>query len=74
MRHVVGATVTILHLSVFLFLVGLVVFFFMINKIVVIVVSIAVGIFGIVYLTLTIVACIDRDYPYRTPLSGVWGP
>ncbi|KAI0000158.1 hypothetical protein BJV74DRAFT_145859 [Russula compacta] len=72
MHRAVAMTVTILHLSVVLFLVGPVLFFFTINKTVVIVVSIAVWIFGIVYLTLTIVACIDRDYPYRTPISGVW--
>jgi hypothetical protein len=54
-------------LSVFLFLVGLVIFFFIIHKIVgivVLIVLIAVGLFGMVYLVL-------RPYLYRTllPLS-----
>ena len=71
MHRAVSMTVTILHLSVFLFLVGLVIFFFTINKIVAIFVLAVVGLFGVAYLTLTIYACIDRNFPYRTPLSGV---
>jgi hypothetical protein len=72
MDHAVATTVMLLHFSVFLFLVGLVIFFFTINKIVATVVSIAVGLFGVVYFTLSILACIDRSCPYRTPLSDVW--
>jgi hypothetical protein len=72
MDHAVATTVMLLHLSVFLFLVGLVIFFFTIHKIVATVVSIAVGLFGLVYLILTILTCIDRSCPYRTPLSDVW--
>ena len=68
----VAITVMLLHFSVFLFLVGLVIFFFTIHKIVATVVSVAVGLFGVVYLTLTVLACIDRSCPYRTPLSDVW--
>lgn len=68
----VAMTVMLLHLSVFLFLVGLVIFFFTINKIVATVVSAAVRLFGVVYFTLTFLACIDRSCPYRTPLSDVW--
>ena len=72
MDRAVSMTIMLLHLSVFLFLVGLVIFFFTINKIVATVVSIVVGLFGVVYFTLSIVACIDRSCPYRTPLSHVW--
>ena len=68
----VSVTIMLLHLSVFLFLVGLVIFFFTIYKIVATVVSVAVGLFAVVYLTLTVLACIDRSCPYRTPLSNVW--
>jgi hypothetical protein len=68
----VAMTVMLLHLSVFLFLVGLVIFLFTIHQIVATVVSVAVGLFGVVYLTLTVLACIDRSCPYRTPLSDVW--
>jgi hypothetical protein len=44
----------LIHLSVFLFLVGFVIFFFTIYKTVAIVVSITVGLFVMMYLTLTV--------------------
>ena len=72
MDYTVSTTILLLHFSVFLFLVGLVIFFFTINKIVVAVVSITVGLFGVVYITLSILACIDHSCPYHTPLSSVW--
>ena len=62
---------TLLHLSVFLFFSGLVVFFFSINKIVAIAVSISVGLFAVAYFTLTILPCIDPGCPYRTPMSKI---
>ncbi|KAI0292515.1 hypothetical protein BC826DRAFT_432931 [Russula brevipes] len=71
-RHAVSMIVIFLHLSMFLFLVGLVVFFFTINKPVAIVVSVVVGLFGMIYFTITILACIDHDCPYRMPMSGAW--
>lgn len=72
MNRAVATTIMLLHLSVFLFLVGLVIFFFTIHKIVAIVVSISVGLFEVVYLMLTLIACIDHSCPYHTPLSDVW--
>ncbi|KAI0287472.1 hypothetical protein BC826DRAFT_972162 [Russula brevipes] len=60
-----------LRLSV-LFLVGSVVFFFTINKLVAIVLSMIVGLVVVVYFTITILACVDRDCPYHTPMSGAW--
>jgi hypothetical protein len=73
-HRAVSIIVAFLHLSVFLFLVGLVVFFFTINKPVAIVVSMVVGLFGMIYFTITILACVDRFSPYRTPMSGTWWP
>ncbi|KAI0287480.1 hypothetical protein BC826DRAFT_1108402 [Russula brevipes] len=73
-HRAVSMIVVFLHLSVFLFLVGLVVFFFTINKLVAIVVSMVVGLFGMIYFTITILACVDRDCPYHTPMSGAWWP
>jgi hypothetical protein len=70
--HAVATTITLLHLSVFLFLVGLAIFLFMVHKLVATAVSIVIGLFGVVYLMLTILACIDRSCPYHTPLSDVW--
>lgn len=61
----------LLHLSVFLFLVGLVTFFFTIHKTVAIVLSISVGLLGLAYITLTILPCVYRDCPYRTPMSAI---
>jgi hypothetical protein len=63
---------TLLHLSVFLFFIGLVIFFFTIFKTVAIVISIAVGFFGLAYFALTILPCLDHTCPYRTPMSNVW--
>jgi hypothetical protein len=71
-RRAVSMIVVFLHLSVFLFLVGLVAFFFTINKPVAIVVSMVVGLVGMVYFTITILACVDRDSPYHTAMSGAW--
>ena len=62
---------TLLHVSVFLFFSGLVIFFFTVYKTIAIVLSIALGIFGLVYLMLTILPCIDHRCPYRTPFSAV---
>jgi hypothetical protein len=62
----------LLHLSVFLFFIGLVVFFFTIFKTVAVVILIAVGFFGLAYFALTIPHCFDHSFPYRTPMSGLW--
>jgi hypothetical protein len=62
----------LLHLSVLFFFIGLVIFFFTIFKAVAIVVSIFVGLFGFVYLMMTILPCLDYRCPYVTPMSGIW--
>ena len=69
MRAVVDVAPTLLHLSVFLFFVGLGIFFVPIHKIVGIIVSIVVGLFGLAYLVLTILPCIKHNCPYRTPMT-----
>jgi len=63
---------TLLHFSVFLFFTGLVIFFFTIHKATAIAVSVAVGIFAVIYLMLTIVPYFDYKCPYRTPMSDLW--
>ena len=66
---------TLLHLSVYLFLAGLVITFHTINKKVAIAVDVAVGVSGVAYLTLSILPCLDVRCPYRTPISQVlWYP
>src|SRR5258708_3297474 len=66
-----GLTPMLLHLSVFLFFAGLLIFFFIVYKTIAIVISISVGVFAIVYLTWTILPCIDYRSPYHTPMSTV---
>jgi Family of unknown function (DUF6535) len=72
MHVVVEMAPTLLHLSVFLFYIGLVVFFFTVYKTVAIAILISVGIFGLAYLTLIILPCVDHSCPYRTPMSRLW--
>ncbi|KAI9439792.1 hypothetical protein H4582DRAFT_1942943 [Lactarius indigo] len=72
MRRTVTVAQALLHLSVFFFFFGLVIFLFAVSKMVAIVVSICVGLFGLVYLILTILPCFDHRFPYRTPMSSVW--
>ena len=72
MHLAVKTAPTLLHLSVFLFFIGLVVFFFTIFKKVAVVISIAVGFFGLAYFALTILPCLDHSCPYRTPMSSLW--
>ncbi|KAH9172721.1 hypothetical protein EDB89DRAFT_2069393 [Lactarius sanguifluus] len=72
MPRVVDAAPALLHLSVFLFFAGLVIFLFTVFEAVAIVVSICVGLIGFVYLVLTILPCLDHSCPYRTPMSSIW--
>ena len=66
---------TLLHLSVYLFLAGLVIAFHTINETVAIAVDVAVGVSGLAYLALSILPCLDVRCPYRTPISQLlWYP
>jgi hypothetical protein len=66
---------TLLHLSVYLFLGGLVITFHTINRTVAIAVDVAVGVSGLAYIALSIVPCLDVRCPYRTPISKIlWYP
>jgi Family of unknown function (DUF6535) len=62
---------TLLHLSVFLFFAGIVVFFFTIHKTVAIAVAVAVGVFVVMYVALTILPYFGDNCPYRTPMSNL---
>jgi hypothetical protein len=66
---------TLLHLSVYLFLAGLVIIFHTIHNTVAIAVDVAVGVSGLAYLALSILPCADVRCPYRTPISQIlWYP
>ena len=69
--RVAMATLLLIYLSVFLFLVGLVIFFFTIYKTVAIVVSITVGVFVMMYLTLTVRPCLLASITCARIVSGV---
>jgi hypothetical protein len=71
MHHAVEAAPILLHLSVSLFLIGLVMFFITVNKTVAIVLSTFVGITGMAYFTLSILPCLYRNCPYGTPVSSI---
>jgi hypothetical protein len=66
---------TLLHLSVYLFLAGLVITFHTIHKTVAIAVDVAVGVSGLAYLALSVLPCLNVRCPYRTPISQIlWYP
>ena len=66
---------TLLHLSVYLFLGGLVITFNTVNKTVAIAVDVAVGVSGLAYIVLSVLPCLDVKCPYRTPISKIlWYP
>jgi Family of unknown function (DUF6535) len=71
-RLAVETAPTLLHLSVFLFFIGLVILFYTIHKTVATIVTICVVIFGVAYVSLTILPYIYYSCPYRTPMSNVW--
>lgn len=71
MYHAVEIAPTLLHLSVFLFNIGLVIFFFTIYKTMAIIVLVSVALFGVAYFMVTILPCLDRICPYSTPMSNI---
>ena len=72
---VVETVPTLLHISVFLFFAGIVIFFFTIHKAVAIAVTVSVGIFVAMYVTLTFLPYFGDVCPYRTPMSALfWYP
>ena len=71
MRIAVEAAPSLLHLSVFLFFVGLAILFFTIHTTVAIVTTASVALFAMVYVALTILPLIDHRCPYRTAISNI---
>ncbi|KAN0118888.1 hypothetical protein V8E52_004660 [Russula decolorans] len=66
---------TLLHLSVYFFLGGLMIAFHTINKTVAIAVDVAAGVSGLAYIALNILPCLDVKCPYRTLISEIlWYP
>jgi hypothetical protein len=71
MVNAIEVPATLLHISVFLFFGGQVIFFFTVYKTAAIILSASLVPFGVAYFMLTILPCIDLRCPYRTPLSSV---
>jgi hypothetical protein len=71
-HYAVEIAPTLLHLSVFLFNIGLVLFFFTIFKTVAIIVLAFVVLFGVLYSILTILPCLHHICPYHTPMSDIF--
>jgi Family of unknown function (DUF6535) len=75
MSFAIQTVPALLHLSVFLFFAGIVVFFFTIHKAVAIAVSVSVGVFAVMYGILTVLPYFGDKCPYRTPMSDIcWYP
>lgn len=64
-------TPTLLHISVFLFFIGLVILFATIHKTLAIISLIAVAFFGLAYFAVTILPCIDPSSPYATSSTTI---
>ncbi|KAF7343193.1 hypothetical protein MVEN_01750500 [Mycena venus] len=74
MHTIVGFIPLLLHISLLLFFAGLVAFLRPINRVMVIVAALMLGLISAIYICLTILPIISSDAPYRTPLSNVaWG-
>jgi len=67
--HAVGLIPLPLHVSVFLFFTGLIVFLYTISHAMAIVVTVAVVSIGLLYIALTILPITDDICPYFTPMS-----
>ncbi|KAF8493460.1 hypothetical protein F5888DRAFT_827922 [Russula emetica] len=72
MSHAIGLIPLPLHISVFLFFSGLIVFLFTISNAIAIVITVAVVLIGLLYAGLTILPITDDVCPYFTPMSDVW--
>ncbi|KAI0000134.1 hypothetical protein BJV74DRAFT_144633 [Russula compacta] len=72
MSHAIGLIPWPLHISVFLFFSGLIIFLFTISHTIATVVTVCVGVFGLTYFGLTIIPTIDDVCPYFTPMSDGW--
>lgn len=72
MSHAIGLIPLPLHISVFLFFSGLIIFLFTISNTIAIVLTVAVVFIGVLYVALTVLPITDDVCPYFTPLSDFW--
>ena len=75
MHNIVQMAFSLLHISVYLFFGGLVIIFHLVHENVSIAVDVAIRLFGLAYLVLSIFPCLDVQCPYCTPVSYIlWYP
>ncbi|KAI0046491.1 hypothetical protein FA95DRAFT_1679750 [Auriscalpium vulgare] len=72
-KAVVDGIPTLLHVAVFLFIAGMYDFITPSNQSVGLLTIIVLGVYGLLYVTISIIPIRALDSPYRTPLSaGIW--
>ena len=74
MARAVATMPTLLHISVFLFFIGLVEFLFPIYATVAYATLGSIGVFALAYAALTVLPTFSLNCPYGTPLSGLSCP
>ncbi|KAJ7075554.1 hypothetical protein B0H15DRAFT_791717, partial [Mycena belliarum] len=73
MHGVVDLIPLLLHVSLILFLAGLIAFLVPINQVMVVLIGVFLGVFLMLYCVLTLLPLVMLDSPYHTPFSGpVW--
>ncbi|KAF7341579.1 hypothetical protein MSAN_02054900 [Mycena sanguinolenta] len=70
MHTIVDSIPFLLHASLFFFFAGLVAFLLAINRIMMYLICVALVVFLVLYVVLTILPVVRLDCPYRTPLSA----
>ncbi|KAJ7078048.1 hypothetical protein B0H15DRAFT_789193, partial [Mycena belliarum] len=71
MHGVVDLIPLLLHISLILFLAGLIAFLVPINHVMVVLIGVFLGIFLMLYCVLTLLPLVTLDSPYHTPFSGL---
>ena len=72
LSHAIGWIPLPLHISVFLFLSGLIIFLSTISSAIAIVLTVAFALIGLSYAVLTFLPIYDEVCPYFTPMTYVW--
>ena len=72
LSNAVAMVPILLNISVLLFLLGLILFLFTVSHVLATMITVWIGLFGLAYLTLTILPTIHSFCPYFTPMSGAW--
>ncbi|KAJ6631685.1 hypothetical protein B0H10DRAFT_2300371 [Mycena sp. CBHHK59/15] len=72
MHFIVEVVPLLLHASLLFFFAGLVAFLHPVNRVMMIIAAVLLGLVTAIYVCLTVLPIISLDCPYRTPLSGAF--